>query len=43
MVDTIYINYCLWKAVNNEVMVYRVSTDMGSEGYAKKPVGMGWE
>jgi hypothetical protein len=43
MVNTIYINYYLWKAVNNEVRVYRVSIGMASEECAKKPEENGWE
>jgi len=43
MVDTIYINYYLWNAINNEIRVYRVSIGMASEDYAKKPVEKGWE
>ena len=43
MVDTIYINYYLWKAIYNEVRVYRTAIGMASGDYAKKPVGKGWE
>jgi hypothetical protein len=43
IVDTIYINYYLWKAINNEIRVYRVSIGMASEDYAKKLVEKGWE
>jgi hypothetical protein len=43
MVDTIYINYYLWKAINNKIRVYRVSIGMASEDYAKKLVEKGWE
>jgi len=39
MVDTICINYYLWKAGNNEVRIYRVAIGMGSEDYAQKRAG----
>ena len=43
MVDTIYINYYIWKAVNNEVSVYKVAIGMASEDCAKKSAEKGWE
>jgi len=43
MVDTIYINYYLWKAINNEVQMWRESKNMASEAYTKKMEGKGWE
>jgi hypothetical protein len=43
MVDTIYIDYYLWKAVNNKVKLYRMSMGMASEDCAKKSAENGWE
>jgi len=43
MVDTIYINYYLWKTINNEVQMWRESKSMASEAYTKKMEGKGWE
>ena len=43
MEDTIYINYYLWMAINNEVRVCRVAIGMASKDCAKRLVENGWE
>ena len=43
MVNTIYINYYLWKAINSEVKVQREPNGIASEDCVKKAVEKGWE